>query len=59
MSDHPCHCDKCYAARDDELRRARDATLEICAEFIDNLGSDTEQRWPPSRIALAIRKLYR
>lgn len=32
--EHPCRCDKCYAARDDELRRARAAMALVCRKAI-------------------------
>lgn len=32
--DHPCRCDICYAARDDELRRVREGERKRCAQII-------------------------
>lgn len=58
MPDHkPCLCDSCLTARESELARARNATLEIVADFVDQLGADTEQLWPPRKIAFEILKL--
>lgn len=32
--EHPCLCDKCLSARDDELRRAKVATLDDIEKLI-------------------------
>ena len=34
---HPCLCDVCLKARDDELRRAREAERERCAKRVETV----------------------